>query len=80
MHRFDGVIIKGQSLPSEPEVFRHQLQHYLESWRQAGKKGVWLPIPKEKAQLIPFALQLGCEYHHGTRCLPILATQMGNWH
>jgi 8-oxo-dGTP pyrophosphatase MutT (NUDIX family) len=62
--RFGGVITNSDALPSDPEVFKPQLQQSLDTWAAEGFKAVWLEIPNEKVALVPVAVDSGFSYHH----------------
>ncbi|KAH6803127.1 nudix hydrolase-like protein 8 [Perilla frutescens var. frutescens] len=61
---YDGVVIEASSLPSTANVFASQLRASLAYWRSKGKKGIWLKLFEEQADLVPIAIQEGFEYHH----------------
>ncbi|XP_059638275.1 nudix hydrolase 8-like [Cornus florida] len=61
---YDGVIIDPQSLPTSANAFASALRASLSNWKLKGKKGVWLKILLEQADLIPIAIQEGFNYHH----------------
>lgn len=64
--RFGGVIIDVPSaLPSESQQFESMLTSSVDSWKADKKRGVWLKIPSERVDLLPFCLkQMGFEIHH----------------
>ncbi|KAJ4769908.1 Nudix hydrolase [Rhynchospora pubera] len=61
---YEGVIINCNSLPDASNLFAAALQSSLSYWKYMGKKGVWLRILKEQADLVPVALKSGFCYHH----------------
>ncbi|TXG61498.1 hypothetical protein EZV62_012861 [Acer yangbiense] len=61
---YNGVIIDPESLPSSANAFVSALRASLSYWKSKGKKGVWLKILPEQADLVPVALQEGFSYHH----------------
>ncbi|KAJ0031706.1 hypothetical protein Pint_13313 [Pistacia integerrima] len=61
---YDGVIIDPESLPSSANAFVSALRASLSNWKTKGKKGVWLKILSEQADLVPIAVQEGFTYHH----------------
>ena len=66
-HRVDsynGVIIETVSLPEDAALFTRRLQASLAVWREAGRRGVWLELPLERASLVPVAVGQGFSYHH----------------
>ena len=47
------------------EAFNALLPNNLtQAWRSQGKRGIWLKLPKERASLIPSAIQSGFDFHH----------------
>eukprot|EP01065_Artemidia_motanka_P051145 TRINITY_DN8926_c0_g1_i1.p1 TRINITY_DN8926_c0_g1~~TRINITY_DN8926_c0_g1_i1.p1 ORF type:complete len:289 (+),score=64.21 TRINITY_DN8926_c0_g1_i1:54-869(+) len=44
--------------------FKCRLQVTLESYRNAGVRGVWLRLPAKASALVPIAANQGFEYHH----------------
>ncbi|XP_011078433.1 nudix hydrolase 8 [Sesamum indicum] len=61
---YNGVIIEPTSLPSTANAFASALRASLSSWRSQGKKGIWLKLLEEQAELVPIAIQEGFAYHH----------------
>ncbi|WOL08197.1 nudix hydrolase 8-like [Canna indica] len=61
---YDGVIINPQCLPTSANAFSAILQSSLHYWNIKGKKGIWLKILEEQAELVPVALKEGFRYHH----------------
>ncbi|KAK2968227.1 hypothetical protein RJ640_027359, partial [Escallonia rubra] len=61
---YDGVIIDPESLPSSANAFASALRASLTIWKLKGKKGIWLKMLKEQADLVPIAIQEGFDYHH----------------
>ncbi|KAK9266635.1 hypothetical protein L1049_003587 [Liquidambar formosana] len=61
---YDGVIIDPESLPTSANAFASALHASLSNWKLKGKKGIWLKILIEQADLIPIAIQEGFDYHH----------------
>ncbi|XP_047938268.1 nudix hydrolase 8-like [Salvia hispanica] len=60
---YHGVVIDPASLPSCADVFAPQLQSSLALWRSEGKKGVWLKLFRDQAELVPIAIKEGFAYH-----------------
>ncbi|KAH6761738.1 hypothetical protein C2S52_019171 [Perilla frutescens var. hirtella] len=60
---YDGVVIEASSLPSTANVFASQLRASLAYWRSKGKKGIWLKLFEEQADLVPIAIQLRLYMH-----------------
>ncbi|PKA63668.1 Nudix hydrolase 8 [Apostasia shenzhenica] len=61
---YDGVVIDPQCLPDSANSFTAVLQSSLSTWKLEGKKGVWLKILEQQADLVPIALKEGFSYHH----------------
>ncbi|KAJ6805037.1 nudix hydrolase 8-like [Iris pallida] len=61
---YGGVIIDPRCLPDSGNAFVAMLQSSLSYWKLKGKKGIWLKILKEQADLVPIALKEGFCYHH----------------
>ncbi|MCL7029024.1 hypothetical protein MKW94_001483 [Papaver nudicaule] len=64
---YGGVIIEPENLPSNASAFASILQTSLLNWKLKGKKGVWLKILQEQADLVPIAIMEGFDYHHADR-------------
>ncbi|KAG9452192.1 hypothetical protein H6P81_005096 [Aristolochia fimbriata] len=64
---YEGVVINPETLPSNPMAFASMLQSSLSHWKSMRKKGVWLKLPLERAELVPIAVKEGFEYHHAER-------------
>ncbi|XP_050215330.1 nudix hydrolase 2 isoform X2 [Mercurialis annua] len=83
----EGVIVE-LAEPMGLEVFASMLKASLAHWRKLGKRGVWIKIPIELANLVEAAVKEGFWYHHaepkylmlvywipeGTHTLPANAT------
>ncbi|KAF3442942.1 hypothetical protein FNV43_RR16860 [Rhamnella rubrinervis] len=61
---YDGVVICPESLPMSANAFACALRTSLSIWKLKGKKGVWLKLLLEQADLVPIAIQEGFKYHH----------------
>ncbi|KAL6221050.1 hypothetical protein ACLB2K_008802 [Fragaria x ananassa] len=61
---YGGVIINLESLPMSANAFASAVQASLSNWKMKGKKGVWLKILQEQADLVPIAIQEGFNFHH----------------
>ncbi|EEF48144.1 nudix hydrolase 8 isoform X2 [Ricinus communis] len=61
---YGGCVIDPNSLPSSANAFATSLRFSLSNWKLMGKKGIWLKILSEQADLIPIAIQEGFSYHH----------------
>ncbi|KAM3320388.1 nudix hydrolase 2-like [Capsicum chacoense] len=58
-----GVIVQVEA-PIEPNVFHYMLKNSLREWKLRGKKGVWIKMPIEFANLVEIAVKEGFWYHH----------------
>ena len=50
--RYGGVIVDDATLPDTVDAFAAQLEASLKAWIAAGVRGVWLKIPKERAEYV----------------------------
>lgn len=64
VNSFRGVIVSPGSLPDTRNALNKVLRGALDDWRRQKFASVWLEIPREKANLIPVAADLGFAYHH----------------
>ncbi|KAM1385735.1 nudix hydrolase 8-like isoform X2 [Malus sylvestris] len=64
---YGGVIVDPERLPENPNAFACILHSSLSRWKMEGKKGIWLKLPVEKAELVPVAVKEGFQYHHAER-------------
>ncbi|KAF2285183.1 hypothetical protein GH714_038973 [Hevea brasiliensis] len=55
---YGGIVIDPSSLPSSANAFASALRASLTNWKMKGKKGIWLKILSEQADLIPIAIQV----------------------
>ncbi|KAK9156343.1 hypothetical protein Sjap_003823 [Stephania japonica] len=60
---YGGVIIEMKE-PMDSEVFRSSLRASLSQWRKEGKRGLWIKLPIEHANLVEPAVKEGFWYHH----------------
>ncbi|KAJ8527645.1 hypothetical protein K7X08_015096 [Anisodus acutangulus] len=58
-----GIIVLVED-PMEPNVFHYMLKHSIKVWKLQGKKGVWIKMPIELANLVEIAVKEGFWYHH----------------
>ncbi|WOK92032.1 nudix hydrolase 2 isoform X4 [Canna indica] len=58
-----GVIVEMKD-PMDSGTFISSLRASLEVWRQQGKKGVWIKLPIELANLVQPTVEEGFCYHH----------------
>lgn len=76
--RYGGVIVDDATLPDTVDAFAAQLEASIAAWIAAGVRGVWLKIPKERAEYVGTAVHAGgFGFHHAepdyvmmTRWLP----------
>ncbi|KAL0345152.1 UNVERIFIED_CONTAM: Nudix hydrolase 8 [Sesamum radiatum] len=61
---YNGVVVEPTSLLCTANAFASALRASLSSWRSQGKKGIWLKLLEEQAELVPIAIQEGFAYHH----------------
>eukprot|EP00249_Psilotum_nudum_P005907 c19314_g1_i3 orf=219-899(+) len=61
---YDGIIIDPNCLPSDVDTFVTSLRASLAYWKSQCRRGVWLKIPIENADLVPAAVKEGFVYHH----------------
>ncbi|XP_065850763.1 nudix hydrolase 8-like [Euphorbia lathyris] len=61
---YGGIIIDPNTLPSSSNAFASAIRASLSNWKLKGKRGIWLKLLMEQAELIPIAIQEGFEYHH----------------
>ncbi|KAM7495294.1 hypothetical protein LguiB_029903 [Lonicera macranthoides] len=60
---YDGVIVDMKET-MDSNVFATLLKASISQWRQQGKKGVWIKLPIESANLVEAAVKEGFWYHH----------------
>ncbi|KAF6254177.1 NUDIX hydrolase domain-like protein [Scenedesmus sp. NREL 46B-D3] len=65
--RYDGIIVKPDSLPADPGTFKAALEESLQAWTKQGKRGIWLRVPIALSQLIPVAVEPGFTFHHAEK-------------
>ncbi|KAK4781436.1 hypothetical protein SAY86_015538 [Trapa natans] len=58
-----GVIVE-MNETMDSDSFSTLLQDSLSVWRRLGKRGVWIKLPIENANLIVTAVEAGFRYHH----------------
>ncbi|KAK4279086.1 hypothetical protein QN277_016841 [Acacia crassicarpa] len=61
--RYGGVIVDVEE-PMDSMAFASLLQSSMTSWRERGKKGVWIKLPVEHANLVETVVKAGFRYHH----------------
>ena len=57
---FNGVTVKRHHLEEIPDslTFQKRLESSLKTWKEEGRRGIWLQIPTEKADMIPVATKV----------------------
>lgn len=63
---FRGILPTPSALPASPDVFRQQLAHSLQRWREEHYLVVWLEVSLARAALIPIAVEAGFTFHHSS--------------
>ncbi|KAE8686662.1 Nudix hydrolase 2 [Hibiscus syriacus] len=61
--RYGGVVVEVTE-PLESTLFTSMLRASIARWRQQGKKGVWIKLPIQHANLVDPAVKEGFWYHH----------------
>ncbi|KAK1389160.1 putative Mutt domain protein [Heracleum sosnowskyi] len=69
---FGGVIVEMKD-PMNSNVFDTLLRVSISCWREQGKKGIWLKLPIELANLVEAAVKQGFWYHHAEPTYLMLA-------
>ncbi|KAF2288951.1 hypothetical protein GH714_023042 [Hevea brasiliensis] len=59
-----GGVIVDMIEPVEPDIFLTMLRASISLWRQQEKRGVWIKLPIELANLVETAVKEGFCYHH----------------
>lgn len=65
--KYDGVIVKEQSLPETKDEFAQMLKQSLRAWKAKGRRGVWLRIPVSKIDFTSVAIEFGFVMHHAEK-------------
>merc|ERR1712003_24328 len=64
---YNGVTISLQSVPSETtdnlNKFQNTLKESLQEWRNEGKRGIWIHVPRNFAHVVPTCIELGFNFH-----------------
>ncbi|KAI4311860.1 hypothetical protein MLD38_036723 [Melastoma candidum] len=63
---YGGIIVEMDE-PMEPSAFVSILRASISNWKVQGKKGVWIKLPKELANLIESAVKEGFNFHHAEK-------------
>ncbi|KAF8082587.1 hypothetical protein N665_0818s0003 [Sinapis alba] len=74
---YDGVTVTMEE-PMDAEVFTHRLRASLSHWRQEGKKGIWIKLPRGLANLVESAVTEGFTYHHAETEYLMLVSWISN--
>ncbi|CAI8615900.1 unnamed protein product [Vicia faba] len=61
---YDGVIVEINDLVMDSTTFLSILRPSISSWKQQGKKGVWIKLPIHLANLVETLIKEGFWYHH----------------
>lgn len=61
---FGGVIVESDKLPEDADTFQAELRQSLDTWKSSGVRLVWIPVPIQRAALIPVAVAAGFTFHH----------------
>ncbi|XP_062184811.1 nudix hydrolase 8-like isoform X1 [Phragmites australis] len=69
---YGGVIVDADRLPADTAAFARSLTASLSYWKSVGKKGVWLKLPADRAEFVPFAVKEGFKYHHAEEAYVML--------
>ncbi|KAG2676338.1 hypothetical protein I3843_12G048500 [Carya illinoinensis] len=64
---YGGVVVDPERLPANPSSFASILHASLSRWKKMGKKGIWLKLPVDRSELVPYAIKEGFQYHHAER-------------
>ncbi|KAK6154587.1 hypothetical protein DH2020_008835 [Rehmannia glutinosa] len=59
-----GVIVEMTNEPLDPVVYVSLLKASLSHWEQQGKRGIWIKIPIELANLVEPTVKEGFYFHH----------------
>ena len=75
--RFNGVTIRPNHL-SEVNVdsFSQLLPVSLETWKQEGRRGVWIKIPTHQSELIPIATKVRMSFGDMSTCYMGMSTHI----
>ncbi|KAG7578728.1 NUDIX hydrolase-like domain superfamily [Arabidopsis thaliana x Arabidopsis arenosa] len=63
--RFGGIVVNLMEVESMTvEDFDAKLDASLKAWKDQGKKGIWIKLPRELSSLVDTAIKKGFTYHH----------------
>ncbi len=63
-NQFGGVVVSAEDLPVSADNFNRILEHSIESWIAQQVKVVWIKVPINRSELLPFLYGAGFENHH----------------
>ena len=77
--RFGGKLVAMESIAAHDSAasFAESLATSLDAWREEGKRGIWMSIPKERTELMPAAIEAGFDLHHTEPDRIVLNTWLG---
>ncbi|CAF3001026.1 unnamed protein product [Rotaria socialis] len=61
---YSGITVDKELLAKTSVLFERQLEQSLLAWREAKRRGIWLPIPHDRTELISIAQKFGFVLHH----------------
>uniref|UniRef100_A0ACD5YQC7 Uncharacterized protein n=1 Tax=Avena sativa TaxID=4498 RepID=A0ACD5YQC7_AVESA len=61
---YGGVVVDPTFLPNTSNAFSASLRSSLSYWCEQGKRGVWLKILEDQADLVPIVINARFTYHH----------------
>ncbi|CAF4289178.1 unnamed protein product [Rotaria socialis] len=61
---YSGITVDKELLAKTCVLFERQLEQSLLAWREAKRRGIWLPIPHDRTELISIAQKFGFVLHH----------------
>eukprot|EP00038_Savillea_parva_P006737 m.165538 g.165538 ORF g.165538 m.165538 type:complete len:467 (+) comp12576_c0_seq1:214-1614(+) len=62
--RYGGVMLTALQDAPAPARFGNTLRRHIVEWRRESKRGLWLKIPAERADLVAEAVAAGFQFHH----------------
>lgn len=57
-------MVESSALPNNPKIFESRLSVSIAHWKEKGARGVWIKVPKSKADLIPVCVNNSFDFHH----------------
>ena len=60
---FNGLTIEKESMPTDENLFKTELQNFINVATNEQRRLVWITIDIEKSSYIPIAVSLGFEFH-----------------